>query len=269
MDTTNIYKGYREITGSTDEINDYMSATNNWLINEYLIINNRDDGTMKEMRFDGEKFVALKLPASKIIKAKNPLQRCALDMLLNPNITIIALLGGPGSGKTYLSMRMAHYHVSEKGNYSKILGIREPRGEGKEVGFLPGELTNKTGYFFAPLAQQLDGGEFELKSLEMRGEIEEIIPYYMKGMTYKDTMMIVDEAEDLTEKQIRLIGTRVGENSRIVFAGDYKQSLLQTTEQNALVRMCEQFKGNSMFGCIFLGEDVRSETSKLFANLTL
>ena len=53
------------------------------------------------MRWNGEKFVALKLPPSKFIKGKNALQRCALDMLINPSITICALLGLPGSGKTF------------------------------------------------------------------------------------------------------------------------------------------------------------------------
>lgn len=266
-----MYQGYKEITGDSNFINDYLYGfdAKDWSVNEYLVINNADDDSVKEMRFDGEKFVPLRLPSSKYVKAKNALQRCALDLMLNPAITVVALLGGPGSGKTFLSMRMGQYHVSEKGTHAKMLGVREPRGEGKEVGFLPGELANKTGFFFAPLAQQLDGGEFELKSLEMRGEIEEMIPYYMKGMTYKDTIMIVDEAEDLTAKQIRLIGTRVGENSKIFFAGDYKQSLLENSESNPLVRMCEQFKGNPMFGCVFLGDDVRSETSRLFANLNI
>ena len=111
-----------------------------WSINEYLIIENTDDGTSKEMRFDGENFVALKLPSSKYIKAKNSLQRCALDILNNPDITIAAILGGYGSGKTYLSMQMALYNVREKGRASKILGVRETMGEGKEIGFLPGEM---------------------------------------------------------------------------------------------------------------------------------
>ena len=97
--------------------------------------------------------------------------------------------------------------------------------------------------------------------------LESNIPYYLKGTTYNDTIMLVDEAEDLDEKQIRLIGTRVGSNSKIYFAGDYKQSVINTTDSNALVKMCNEFKGNKNFATIYLGEDVRSETSKMFANL--
>ena len=265
----NVYKGYKTIRGNSDIINKYMESIdyNDWSVNEYLIIENTDDNTSKEMRFDGEKFVNLKLPSSKFIKGKNSLQRCALDILMNPDITIAAILGGYGSGKTFLSMQMALYNVVEKGNQAKILGVREVLGEGKEVGYLKGDFDSKTELFFLPLVQQLNGGEFELESLKQRGVIDTNIPFYMKGTTYNNTIIVVDEAEDLSEKQIRLIGTRLGENSKIYLAGDYKQSVVNTGTNNALIKMCNQFKGNKMFGCIYLGEDVRSETSKLFAEI--
>lgn len=264
-----IYKGYKIIEGYTNTINEYMSSVDNteWNVNEYLIIKNLDDLSTKEMRFDGEKFLPLKLPPSKFIKAKNSLQRCALDILMNPNITIAAILGGFGSGKTFLCMQMALYNVLEKGNHSKIIGIREPHGEGKEVGFLPGSFQDKTDLFFQPLAQQLHGGEIELESLKLQGVLESNIPYYLKGTTYNNSILLVDEAEDLTQKQIRLIGTRLGSNSKVFFSGDYKQSVIDTSTNNALVEMCNTFKGNEKFGCIYLDEDVRSETSKMFADL--
>ena len=264
-----IYKGYKIIEGNTNKINSIMENIDysDWKINEYLIIKNSDDDTEKEMRFNGTDFVSLKLPNSKFIKGKNSLQRCALDLLLNPDITIAAILGGYGSGKTYLTMQMALYNVTEKGNQSKILGVRSPQGEGKEVGFLPGTLDEKVSGFFEPLAQQLNGGFFELESLKQRGILDSNIPYYMKGTTYNDTIMLVDEAEDLDDKQLKLIGTRVGSNAKIYFAGDYKQSVINTTKNNALIKMCNDLKGNEMFGCIYLGEDVRSSTSKLFASL--
>ena len=265
----NIYKGYRIIKGNTEQINNLMDNMDlsDWNTNEYLIIQNTDDSSEKEMRFDGEKFVALKLPPSKYIKAKNSLQRCALDILNNQDITIAAILGGYGSGKTFITMQMALYSVNEKGYQSKILGVRSPQGEGKEIGYLPGDMESKVEGFFEPLTQQLDGGEFELESLKQRGVLETNIPFYMKGTTYNNTVILVDEAEDLDDKQIRLVGTRVGTNSKICFSGDYKQSVINTTDSNALVKMCNEFKGNKNFATIYLGEDVRSSTSKMFANL--
>ena len=269
-----IYKGYQIISGNTNYINERMSSEANenyynWNVNEYLVIENTDLNQTQEMRFDGMKFVPLKLPSSKFIKGKNSLQRCALDLLNNQSIPIVSILGNYGSGKSYLSLRMALYHVKEKGNQSKILGVREPNGEGKDIGWLKGTFEEKTDRFFLPLEQQLDGGLFELDSLKQRGVIETNIPYYMKGTTYNDTIMIVDEAEDLTEKQIKLIGTRLGNNSRIFLSGDYKQSLVNASHENALIKMNEELRGNPLFGCIYLGEDVRSTASKVFSELFL
>ena len=201
------------------------------------------------------------------IKGKNAEQRCALDALNDDKITAVALLGTYGSGKTMLATAMALDSVKRKGTQSKILCVREAWGEGREIGFLPGDVSDKIGLFQLPFIQQLNGGEFEYKSLVQQGVIDSTVLYYMKGTTYNETVMLCDEAEDLTEKQIKLVGTRVGTNSKIYFSGDYKQSLLDSTEFNPLLRMCEKLKGNPLFACVYLSEDVRSETSKMFADL--
>lgn len=269
MTEEKFYKGYKTVCGTSDEINELMSEDHysEWNVNEYAVIQNADDGSMKEMRFDGNGFVPLKLPPSRYIKGKNALQRCALDILTNPEITVAAILGGYGTGKTFLAMSMALYHVREKGNQAAILGVREPCGEGADIGYLPGSAEDKTNYFFAPLTQQLRGGEYELDGLKQQGVIDTIIPRFMKGMTYNETIIVCDEAEDFSESVLRLVGTRVGRNGRIFLAGDYKQSLTDKSIGNPLVRMCNHFKGDRRFGCIYMKEDVRSNTSKMFADL--
>ncbi len=267
---SDIYKGYKELKGTTAQINEKLyddNYINSFAVNEYILIYNTDTNEESEMRFDGKQFVPLKLPSAKYIKAKNPLQRCALDMLNNPNITICAVLGGYGSGKSYLAMQMALYAVREKGWQSKILGVREALGEGADVGYLAGSFEEKTYNFFLPLVQQLNGGEFELENLKRQGILESTIPFYLKGQTFPSTVILVDEAEDLSEKQIRLVGTRVGEDSKIIFDGDYKQAIGNNTKTNPLTRMCNELKGNDKFACIYLDEDVRSSTSKLFTNI--
>lgn len=264
-----IYKGYKSLSGTTQQINEYMNQINpdDWCCNEYIIINNIDDGSEREMRWDGTKFVGLKLPPSKFIKGKNALQRCALDMLNNKDITVCVVLGTYGSGKSFLVTRMSDYCVREKGWQSKICFIREPWGEGREEGYLKGDFEQKNNIWTLPIKQQFDGQEYEVDRMKDLGIIEFNIPTYMKGTTYPATVMVVDEAEDLSEKQIRLIGTRIGEEGRIFWNGDYRQSLLDDTHKNPLLRMCKALKGNKLFACIVLEEDVRSETSKLFADL--
>ena len=263
------YKGYKRIEGDSEYINLMLSPENykDWCINEYAIIRNTDTKQEFEMRFTGDKFVNLKLPNSKYIKGKNAEQRCALDALNNDDITAVAILGTYGSGKSFLSTKMGLYRVQEKGTQARILCVREAWGEGKEIGYLPGDMSDKIGMFLTPFIQQLDGGEIEYEKLVRQEILSANVLYYMKGTTYNETVMLCDEAEDLTEKQIKLVGTRVGTNSKIYFSGDYKQSLLDSTEFNPLLRMCEKLKGNPLFACVYLSEDVRSETSKMFADL--
>ncbi len=264
-DNQKVYKGYKKITGTSKEINDYFENFNKdeWNINEYLIIN--ESGEYHEMRYDGEKFVPLILPPSSYIKGKNSLQRCTLDMLLNKDITTVVIMGTYGSGKSFLAMNMAMYQTVEKRAFSEILGVREAMGSGKEVGFLKGTFEDKTKMFFLPLVQQL--GQKSYDYLSMSGMLSTNIPFYMKGTTYNDTIMVVDEAEDLTEKQIKLIGTRLGENSKIFFSGDHEQSEINDNIDNPLIKLCHELKGDPKFACIVLDDDVRSSTSKMFANI--
>jgi len=268
-----IYKGYKELSGGTYFINELFDNIENgineynFVINEFLILYNTDTGKLSEHRFDGNRFVDLKLPNSKVIKGINSLQRCALDLLNNKDISIVAVNGEVGSGKSYSCVRMALHHTVDKGLYNKVLAVREAIGEGKEVGFLKGTFEDKTKMFFKPIEQSLSGGEFELQALVQRGILESIIPFYMKGTTYSDTIIVCDESEDLSKKQLKLVGTRLGDNSRIFFAGDYKQSSIDSSERNAMVAMCNELKGTKEFGCIYLDEDIRSDASKIFANL--
>lgn len=264
-----VYKGYREIVGTAEQITEQLSNPVGWYTNEYAIIKNISDGSEKEMRWNGEEFVALKLPPSKFIKGRNALQRCALDMLINPSITICALLGLPGSGKTFQAVQCGVYCVREKGYQGRILGLREPlnAADGRELGFLPGGLSSKAEFTRIPFQQQFEGERWEVDRMQQRGEIEFNIIAYIKGQTFNSAYVIVDEAEDLSKKQIKLVGTRIGEDSKVVFDGDIKQSEIDTSDNNPLQLMCNELKGNPLFACVTLNEDVRSETSRLFASL--
>ena len=270
------YKGYILIEGTTEKINEEWDKLDLSVLytNEYVIFHDTDTNEWKEMRFDGENLIPLKLPTFKNsglitpIKGKNSLQRCALDALNNTNITTVAILGTAGSGKSYLAMQMGLYLMqSSKTGISSIVAVREASGEGKEIGFLKGDFEDKTKLFFKPLEQQLEGKEFQLQKLVSDGKLEMIIPFYAKGLTWDYTYIECTEAEDFSTHQIKLLGTRVGQDSKIVFEGDYKQSNINKSISNPLIEMCEELKGNPKFACIVLDEDVRSETSKMFANL--
>lgn len=266
--TLEIHRGYRKFTGYTEDINQFMDNLDfsDWYCNEYLIIKDLSSDKVTEQRFDGKELVPLKLPNSKYIKGKNSEQRCALDMLANKDITVCVLLGTYGSGKSYLCMKMALYAVKDHGQQTRILGVREPLGEGRGLGYLPGDFEQKNAVWTLPLIQQLDRQDYEADELRDDGVLDFNIPAYMKGTSYSSTIMVIDEAEDLTKKQLKMIGTRAGENSRIFFDGDYRQSAVNG-HSSPLLMMCEELKGNPLFAHITLNEDVRSETSRMFAHL--
>ena len=90
---------------------------------------------------------------------------------------------------------------------------------------------------------------------------------FLKGISIDDSYVIMDEAEDLNTKLIKLVGSRIGSTSCIVFTGDWKQSENRYKQDNGLLRLIESSKGNPLVGIVVLEEDVRSSTSKLFAEL--
>lgn len=285
------YKGYTiKIIGDdtyedskllADLYNDRSKNVFDLNTNEYLIIKDEnspiyDDNkvnikgykTLDILVWDGENHNKLKhIPSRTGIKAKNDMQRCAIDLLLNDNIPVKGIFGNAGCGKTFLATKLALYHLKEKETYKSIMMVRNPVGPGENIGFLKGDKDSKIGDFFKPIIQHLDNGEIEANALISQGKLYKEIPKFMKGLDIQDTYILVDEAEDLSKKLVKLLGTRVGEGSAIVFTGDYSQSEGKFKNNSGVKNLIQKAKGSSIFGCVVLDEDIRSDTSKLFAEI--
>lgn len=269
--TDHQYTGYKEVRLSDQEIADlYQNIDNNTfnlLTNQYLIVYDTYGVCIDKLRWDGKSHVKLKHSPTKKLKAKNELQELAIDLMMNTDIPIKIIAGSYGSGKTLISVKLALYHVREKGNYAKIMMVRNPQGTGKEIGYLKGTKEDKTADFFKPLIQHLESGEQEAAFLESSGMLTKEIPFYMKGLSIEDSIIVCDEAEDLDVKLIKLIGTRVGEGSAVVFSGDYNQAEDNYKNNNGLLAAIEGLKGDPLVGIVVLDEDVRSSASKVFSRL--
>ena len=265
------YKGFKQLSGNTDFINNLFEDINNGIndynfsLNEYLILYNSDINKFHEYRYNGNKFVDLKLPSSKIIKGVNSQQRCVLDLLNNKDIPIKVIAGTYGSGKSYLTTKMGLYHIFDKGTYGKMLLLRNPLGSGEEIGFLPGDKDSKIADFFKCIEQYID--PTITKDKNIYEYIKKDIPFYIKGMSYGSTYVLVDESEDMDLKILKLIGSRIESDSCVVFCGDYKQSEYKYQHNNGLYQLIEKLKGNSLVGIVVMDEDVRSEASKVFADI--
>lgn len=270
------YTGIRKVIvekGSKDEVllaQAYEGTAINYydlLPNEYLLFYDTQGMVIGKFRYDGEAIIPLKLPPYKVVKAKNPEQECALDLLHNDDIPIKFIIGTSGSGKTMISLKMGVHKVLDTGAHAKILMVRNPIGSGEDIGYLPGDFEDKTDKFFEPITSQFKHGYLEAQTLIETGQLEKHIPYFSKGLTWNDSYVLVDEAEDLTYTNVKLLGTRLGQQSAIVFSGDYQQTENKYKRDNGLIRMIDELKGNPLVGVVQLEEAVRSEASKLFADL--
>gem|GEM_PF-927229 len=250
------------------------------LTNQYIVFYDKDTPiefdeeknptkykVLDKLRWNGKELVKLKLPHKKVVQARNEEQECAIDLLNNDDIPIKFIIGVSGSGKTKLSAKLGIHKVVDTGAHAKILAIRNPIGSGENIGFLPGDFSEKTDKFFAPIIDCLKGGELEAALMEQKGQLEKQIPYFSKGLTWNDSYVLVDEAEDLSRSNVILLGSRIGIQATIVFAGDYKQVEDKYSRNNGLIQAIEELKGKSLVGVVSLSDDIRSEASKLFAEM--
>lgn len=283
------YKGYIEIKG-TEEENDYalkqLMESGTLHPNQYIIVTDTDyeeNGEMFEksyaVKWTGKDYAETVIPRNKELQPKNMPQACAIDLMFSKDIPIKIICGGYGSGKTYIAVKSAEELINRCFCYSKLLLVRNPiPADNIDIGALPGTKHDKVGNYFQSMTQYLSDvsssmyeDSFDPDNLEAakrRGyDLEMEIPSFMKGRSVDDTLMIVDECEDLNLKLIKLLGTRIGQNSAIVLTGDWHQAEQQYKYDSGISKLIEQTIDDPLVGIVVLDEDVRSSVSKTFANL--
>ena len=240
--------------------------------NGYILIPNADaDGNTAGIRWNGSRYVPIKY--KKIsnrftgdIRPRNDQQRLAFDMLQNDDITVKMLAGTFGSGKTMLMVSSA-IDMIEKHKFDKLIWIRnniEVKNT-KELGALPGTLLEKLGAasFAGPLADHL-GGESGLEYWIKNGQVEVAHLGFIRGRDYKNAILLVSEAENLTKEHIQLLLGRVGEGSMLWLDGDLKQTAEAVFENNSGMRKAiSALTGNPHFAYVYMPKTERSETAQL------
>lgn len=202
--------------------------------NEYLIIPPyfNDDGKSKEsiFRFDGytNKFVSIKSKSFsnnwiKNIYPRNPEQHCLVDALLGDVVKIIYAGGVYGSGKTYLTHNYAIREL-EAERIKKIVYV--PNNSYTEntmdLGALPGDLMEKILPSIGPLVDLV--GIDQINRWLQEEKLEVVPVAYIRGRSFDNSIVLVSEAENLTEEHIKLLLARCGENTKIFFDGDIHQA---------------------------------------------
>jgi phosphate starvation-inducible PhoH-like protein len=139
----------------------------------------------------------------------------------------VALHGVAGTGKTFCAVYKALEEVLDKSNpFSKIILVRSAV-QSREIGHLPGDVTEKMEIYQQPyrqICETLFGRKDAYQRLEEQGYIEFISTSFIRGMSFDDAIIIVDEMQNLTFEEIDTVMTRVGYRSKIIWCGDYRQT---------------------------------------------
>lgn len=211
-------------------------------------------------------------------KGKNREQIYSLDALLDDNIPLVCLRGLGGTGKTYLALASALQKVKEEKKYEQIIITRalEPAG-GKSLGYLPGDLREKMSPWIASAydnLEQLLGSRDNIDFLIDDGTIELFSLEYMRGRSLMDKFVIVEEAQNLSKDTVKLLITRMGKNTKMVFCGDIEQidNKRVSQDSNGLSYLIKRFHLSDEYHKYFAHIDlengkVRSEIAYIGAKI--
>lgn len=260
--TNERYSGYSHVTNEQFE-KFYAGDFSDLLTNQYVI--SEDE---KIMRFNGKELVHLNLPEIKGFKPRNSEQKMAFDMMANDDIPIKTLIGVAGAGKTKLGLAFG-LDALKKGKVKQLFIVRQPSPVGEEIGFLKGTKDEKLAAWFLPIFDNIGDAAWELPNMIASGQIIFEAPAFMQGRDLQDTFVLVDEAQLLTVEQTKMLGSRVGKNSVIVFSGDYDQVFNKkyAGDKNGLIKMVETFKGVPEFGIVHMTKSVRGRVAEMFATM--
>lgn len=216
--------------------------------------------------FKKDKFAVIQKPEAGLptINPRNREQRFALHLLEDPAVHCITLTGIAGSGKTYLSL-MAGVKGLWAGKYKKIIFTRALVPVGRSLGYLPGTIDEKMAPWIKPITDQFSEGTDKdataFEQLKSKGQIEISPLSYIRGRTFNDAYIIVDEAQNASIHELKTIITRAGKNTKIVLLGDIDQvdTPYLNSFSNGLSIVINKFKDEEIAGHVTLPRGERSE----------
>jgi PhoH-like ATPase len=204
------------------------------------------------------------------ITARNREQNFALNVLMNPDIDFVTLLGQAGTGKTLLTLAAGLTQTLEKKLYSEIIVTRVTVPVGEDIGFLPGTEEEKMTPWMGALEDNLDvlnksddeAGDWGRAATQdlIRSRVKVKSLNFMRGRTFLNKFLIIDEAQNLTPKQMKTLITRAGPGTKVVCLGNISQidTPYLTEGSSGLTYVVDRFKGWPHSGHVTLARGERS-----------
>ena len=203
------------------------------------------------------------------IRARNRGQNHALNLLMDPEVDFVSLVGQAGTGKTLLTLAAALTQTLDESRYSEVIMTRVTIPVGEDIGFLPGTEEEKMGPWMGALRDNLevlseggDGGSWGRQATNdvLMNRIRVHSLNFMRGRTFLNKFVIIDEAQNLTSKQMKTLITRAGPGTKMVCLGNVAQIdtpyLTETT--SGLTYVVDRFKDWEHAGHITLERGERS-----------
>jgi len=332
VSTDTIYKGWVEyevpsiqFKRDMPEILRELLEKNQLEPNEFILLsskNNPSNYRIYRYRASTHTFVLVNRPELKWpLEARNPQQVMALNLLLDPSIPFVTLIGPAGTGKTFLALLAGLDQVLIKEIYRKMLISRPVIPLGPDIGYLPGTVEEKLRSWMQPMYDNMEfivhmarqhqhaylanaqerhhkREEYEsgqrkkkhkkhqrkegnghghptghtienLDGLIKEGRVSLEAITYMRGRSIPYQYILLDEVQNLTPHEVKTLLSRVGEGSKVVLAGDPYQidAPYLDFSSNGLIVAANKFRGQELFGTVFLESSERSELSKLASHL--
>jgi len=250
-----------------------------WYPNQYvMMVSNANPKKTALARFLSihnplKKVIHTNVPDWKV-SSRNKEQAFAIDLLMDPEIKIVSLVGMAGSGKTLISICAGLQQTIglRENDYTRMIVSRPVQPLGKDIGFLPGTVEEKTLPWLMPIQDNLKYLMGDKASVEMymeKGKIEIEALTYIRGRSIANAFMIIDEAQNLTIHEIKTIITRVAEGTKVILTGDIEQidNAYVNETSNGLAHAVEKFKNSPLAGHVTFRKGERSEVASLAAKV--
>ena len=200
-------------------------------------------------------------------------QAFAVELLNDPRVELVSLVGKAGCGKTYLATACGLQQVIEEGMYDRIIILRPIVTVGKDIGYLPGTMEEKLEPWIQPIKDNLitlfGGNQHAVDSCFQNGNIVVEAMSYIRGRSIPNSYIIVDECQNLTSEELKTVLTRAAQGSKIVLTGDIEQidNSSIDSQSNGLSKVVEAFKNEDIAGHITLTKGQRSELATIAAEI--
>lgn len=285
-----LYTGWQQIAVPGELVDRYYQeealtiANGDFLINEFILLQDESNPKHSALaRATGPETLSHLVKERESawqIRARSKEQRMAFELLLDPAISLVTLIGRAGTGKTLLALAAGLESVLNNENYEKMLVSRPVIPMGKDIGYLPGTKDEKLSLWMQPifdnliylmrLNHRLEEGTVQSKVDKLfKDQLVELEALtYIRGRSIPEQFVIIDEAQNLTPHEVKTIISRAGENTKMVLTGDPNQidNPYLDSSSNGLSYAVEKLKGQPLYGHVTLSKSERSPLSAIAAD---